>query len=224
MISEIPHPSNEQVEFYLNKWKTLPNYVMQESSLSKLFQITYPLNVDIDDILIKVCALNDFYSTNILSPYNIVQHIFELKIDYRLQNGDTRLVNEIAFNKINEKTWNFYSFATKYCSHHKPTDYFDHGVYTLHYFSLILFFESLNIFVFWVLSIFHLYTPFIDSAKMIAMTLYFIYYYFHSHHKMYLQSKAKSLLTCLALFLINTLSILVFFVLYILTVIWISAT
>jgi hypothetical protein len=123
MIPEIPHPTNEQVEFYLNQWKTLPNYVMQESSLSKLFQRTYPLNVDIDDILVKVCALNDFYSTYILSPYSVAQHIIELKIDDRLQNGDTRLVNEIALNKINGKTWNFYSFATKYCSHHKPEDY-----------------------------------------------------------------------------------------------------
>jgi len=40
-----------------------------------------------------------------------------------LQKGDASLVNEIAENKINGRNWNFYSFATKYCSQHKPTDY-----------------------------------------------------------------------------------------------------
>jgi hypothetical protein len=130
MSDEIAHPSSEQVDYYLNQWTNLPNYVMQESSLSKLFHKTYPYNVDIDDVLIKVCALNDFYSTHILSPYSVAQHILDLKIDDRLQNGDARLVNEIARNEIKGKSWNFYSFATKYCSHHKAEDYpiFDYYV------------------------------------------------------------------------------------------------
>jgi hypothetical protein len=32
-------------------------------------------------------------------------------------------VNDIAKISIKEKTKNFYSFASKYCSHHKPTNY-----------------------------------------------------------------------------------------------------
>lgn len=34
--------------------------LLQESSLRKLFAETYPRNVDMDDVLIKVCSLNDF--------------------------------------------------------------------------------------------------------------------------------------------------------------------
>ncbi len=85
----------EEIKNYLEKWDTLDNYVLQESSLSKLFTQTYPLN-NMDDVLIKVCALNDFYSTNIFSPLTIAKHIVELKIDQRLKNEDLELVNDIA--------------------------------------------------------------------------------------------------------------------------------
>jgi len=102
----------------------LENYVLQESSLKKLFTETYPLNTKMDDILIKVCSLNDFYSTNIYSPFNVAKHIYLLNIDNRLAIGDILLVNDISKVKVNEnKEINFYSFASKYCSHHKPEVY-----------------------------------------------------------------------------------------------------
>ena len=37
-----------------------------------------------------------------------------------MEKGDTTLVNDIAKLKINGVDKNFYSFATKYCSHHYP--------------------------------------------------------------------------------------------------------
>jgi len=117
-------PCPEQVAMYLEKWDSLENYVLQERSLRKLFTQTYPLNVEMDDVLIKVCSLNDFYSTNIFSPFNVAKHIVELEIDQRLSDRDFSLVNDIAIVKVNgHKTINFYSFATKYCSHHIPEDY-----------------------------------------------------------------------------------------------------
>jgi len=117
-------PSAEQVSMYLERWDSLDNYVLQESSLRKLFAKTYPRNVDMDDVLIKVCSLNDFYSTNIFSPFTVAQHIVDLDIDQRLENRDLTLVNDIAVVKVNgQKTRIFYSFATKYCSHHFPKDY-----------------------------------------------------------------------------------------------------
>ena len=117
-------PSAEQVAMYLERWDSLDNYVLQESSLRKLFAVTYPRNVDMDDVLIKVCSLNDFYSTNIFSPFTVAKHIVDLDIDQRLASRDLTLVNDIAVVKVNgQKTINFYSFATKYCSHHFPEDY-----------------------------------------------------------------------------------------------------
>ncbi|MDC1141855.1 hypothetical protein OAU50_02080 [Planctomycetota bacterium] len=121
---KIPTPSAKQVSIYLKRWQKLENYVLQESSIRKLFTTTYPKNVDMDDVLIKVCALNDFYSTNIYSPFKVARHIVDLEIDERLKLGDLELVNEVALVKINRsKTINFYSFATKYCSHHAPVVY-----------------------------------------------------------------------------------------------------
>lgn len=119
----IPNPSIKEVKKYLNLWDDLENYVLQESSLTKLFTKTYPKNTDIDDILIKVSSLNDFYSTNIFSPFSIAKHILSIDIDKRLKNNDLSLVNDLALVKIKNKEKNFYSFATKYCSHHKPEEY-----------------------------------------------------------------------------------------------------
>jgi len=95
-VLEIPSPSVEQIDIYLKSWDSLENYVLQESSLRKLFTQTYPFNVEMDDILIKVCSLNDFYSTNIFSPFTVAKHIASLSIDKRLASNDFGLVNEIA--------------------------------------------------------------------------------------------------------------------------------
>ena len=123
-MREIPTPNKQQVELYLNNWDKLDNYVLQESSLKKLFTKTYPYNVELDDILIKVCCLNDFYSTNIFSPFTIAKHIKSLGVDKYLANNDLSLVDKISKIKMNGgKYRNFYSFATKYCSHHKPETY-----------------------------------------------------------------------------------------------------
>jgi len=112
-------PSPKQVSKYLQMWDSSESYVLQESSLRKLFTQTYPNNVEMDEVLIKVYSLNDFYSTNILWPFPVAKHIVDLEIDQRLSNRDFTLVNDIAVVKVNgQKTRNFYSFATKYCSHH----------------------------------------------------------------------------------------------------------
>ena len=117
-------PCPNEVNRYLEIWNGLDNYVAQENSLQKLFLKTYKRNSNLDDILVKVCTLNDFYSTNIYSPYKVARHILALSIDDRLSQGDPLVVNEIAKIKMAKgKKWNFYSFATKYCSHHHPTIY-----------------------------------------------------------------------------------------------------
>jgi len=127
-VSDFIKPSNEEVEFYLKKWDSLEDYSLQESSLRKLFLQTYPQNIDLDDVLVKVCALNQFYGTQIRKVFNIAKHIVNLNIDDDLRNENLDLVEKIARgHKIhkNEKSKEsfLYSFATKYCSHHKSTTY-----------------------------------------------------------------------------------------------------
>lgn len=119
----IPRPNNEQVKTYLQKWDALENYTLQEKALDKLFHELCPENRRIEDVLLKCAALNDFYSTNIFSIYPVAKHIAELNIDDRLVAGDLTLVQDIQNVSIGGKEKHFYSFATKYCSHHNDKAY-----------------------------------------------------------------------------------------------------
>lgn len=121
---DINRPCEAEVEKYLAAWEQLENYTIQEKILNRMFFETYPSNQDMEGVLLKVVALNSFYSTNIFNTYVMAKHIVELNIDERLSNGDVTLVNDIATRKLADgKTKNFYSFASKYCSHHRPDDY-----------------------------------------------------------------------------------------------------
>lgn len=122
----IPTPCQQQLNHYCKKWendKKLENYRMQEQSLNKLFHELLPLNNDISEILIKSSVLNDFYSTNIFTIYPVAKKIQSLNIDKCLKEGDADLVMDIKNVTINGKNKNFYSFATKYCSHHDAMNY-----------------------------------------------------------------------------------------------------
>ena len=120
---DVPNPSIEQVDIYLTKWDGLENYHLQEDALNRLFLELCPKNTDIIDILLKASTLNDFYSTNIFSIYPVAKHICALDIDLRLKAGDVTLVGDIQYVTIADTKKKFYSFASKYCSHHNPLDY-----------------------------------------------------------------------------------------------------
>jgi len=123
IAQRLPPPSVEQVECYLAQWDALEDYHLQEDALNQLFFNLCPYNKNISDILLKVSVLNDFYSTNIFKVFPVAKRILSLGIDDRLQQGDGTLVDDIKEVVISGKPLNFYSFATKYCSHHKPLDY-----------------------------------------------------------------------------------------------------
>lgn len=120
---EVPRPSPEQVTYYLRKWDALENYHLQECALDKLFHQLCPENKTIEDILLKAATLNDFYSTNIYSIFPVAKHILELDIDSCLAAGWVELVDEIQAVVIGGKEHHFYSFASKYCSHHNEKDF-----------------------------------------------------------------------------------------------------
>lgn len=120
---QVPNPSPELVEYYLREWDKLEHYRLQEDALDKLFVHLCPENTDISDILLKVSTLNDFYSTNIFNVYPVAQRILSLDIDVRLNDGDPTLVADIQRVTVSNVERNFYSFASKYCSHHNPKDF-----------------------------------------------------------------------------------------------------
>ena len=118
----VPQPSKELVEHYLKKWDKLEDYSSQEEAVNRVFK-DYGSNRELENILIKCSILNDFYSTNIFKIYPVAKHILSLDIDKRLNSGDPTLVDEIAKIKIGDKEKNFYSFASKYCSHHNQLEF-----------------------------------------------------------------------------------------------------
>ena len=119
----LPKPSKKEVEKYLKLWSNSEKDTTQEKSLDKMFLKDYAENKKLEDILIKCSVLNDFYSTNIYSVFPVAKHIQSLGVDKRLKNGDISLVNDIAKVNVSGKERNYYSFATKYCSHHNPTEF-----------------------------------------------------------------------------------------------------
>ena len=91
----LPPPSIAEVKRYQQVWAALPGYPEQEVALDKLFRQYSKNNTDIADILLKVAALNAFYSTNIFSMFPVAKRIHSLHIDDRLAFGDLMLVEDM---------------------------------------------------------------------------------------------------------------------------------
>ena len=127
--AHLPKPSEEIVEKYLSRWDSLEDYSAQERAIDRLFLGEFNSNDNLEHILIKCSVLNDFYSTNIFKIYPVAKHILSLNIDERLEAGDPTLVDEIARVNFNGEEKFFYSFASKYCSHHNPLEYPIHDSY-----------------------------------------------------------------------------------------------
>ena len=122
-MANVIKPTTQVVRGYLRKWEDLENYKLQESSLNLLFNKLCPENKQVEHVLLKVSALNDFYSTNIYDTFTVAKHILKHNIDDDLHSNNHRVVNKISKVSIKEKEKNFYSFASKYCSHHKPESF-----------------------------------------------------------------------------------------------------
>lgn len=101
-----------------------------ECALEALFR-QFPKNTETAHVLLKVISLNDLYSTQIPlyseripTVREVVDHIVQLGIDSALDLGSPGLVLDIAKTAIaNKKVHYNYSFATKYCSRHRPDLY-----------------------------------------------------------------------------------------------------
>ena len=120
-------PTNRLLELYIEKFNNDERYYPADQAITKLFQ-TFPANVHLEDILLKISVLNDLYSTNILGTFAMARHIQKLEIDKALKIGDPYLVNRIALghnirSSKTTKEMNFYSFATKYCNWHNLEQY-----------------------------------------------------------------------------------------------------
>jgi hypothetical protein len=82
-----------------------------------------PRNDSLDAVLMKVVLLNGLYNTNVFAVMQMASHIRSLHIDDELAVASPDLVHKIADLTIRGRRRHHYSFATKYCSWHRPDEY-----------------------------------------------------------------------------------------------------
>ncbi len=94
--------------------------------------------------------------------------------------------------------------------------YYDHGVFTLYYFSFLLVFITLNIILEWIFSSLSILIPsmssifsFIDVFIVLIGLVYVFFYFFRAHSTVYMETKVLSRTISTLLFFIN---LFVFFI------------
>lgn len=122
LLALLPTPTKESVREECENFDTDPSTQLTEEALRQLLKCV-PNNTIVSDVLLKVVPLNKLYSTNIIDVQTVARHIALLNIDADLANAKGTLVDRIAQVTIGTKKRNNFSFATKYCSWHKPLEY-----------------------------------------------------------------------------------------------------
>ena len=112
-----------EITTYFSKWSAMSDYVSQENALNSIFLGASVLGFSESELMVKCATLNDFYSTYIFKVYYVVQHYLSVpNLAKRLATGDVTLVDNLR--KVptprTVSPIDFYSFATKFCSHHNP--------------------------------------------------------------------------------------------------------
>jgi hypothetical protein len=116
--------------------------------------------------------------------------------------------SEVAFHNLPKALFIYlplFAFFLWIFHNKKKWWYFDHGIFTLHYFSFLL----LIITVFWLLGkISDLFSGngfvnFIQGISIFVITIYTLIYFFLAHHRVYHSGKKFSVLIGILLFFIN---------------------
>lgn len=123
IVQPVPMPSPDQVRKYLARWREGDNEKI-DSALRTTFG-AMPENTDIGAVGVKVAALNSLYATGILGVLQVARHIVSMDIDAALTQPDMKrdVIERIARVTFGGKIRRNYSFATKYCSFHRPDLY-----------------------------------------------------------------------------------------------------
>lgn len=116
-------PNYDNIREYLHKFDV--ENELYERAINKIVNI-FPLNINYDDILIKVILINKIYNTNIYNVYLMSESIMNLNIDDDIKNNNIDVIAKIdkSYYKIKDgkrKYISCYSFATKYCNFHNKS-------------------------------------------------------------------------------------------------------
>jgi len=121
----LPEPNAKHVRRRLEALKSDAYFYGFDGTVALVFQ-QWPDNADFAQVHAKVTILNALYSAGVrtIDTDPVASHILELDTDRRLEAGDLTLVRDMARTPIGDgKIRVYYSFATKYCSWHRPDAY-----------------------------------------------------------------------------------------------------
>ena len=118
----LPLPTSAAVEDAIARFDQDARYGPADRVLAPVFA-GHPKNTRYEDVLLKVALLNALYNTNIFAFWQMATHILHMGLDDALERGEVAIVERIAVLTIGGKARRHYSFATKYCSWHRPDEY-----------------------------------------------------------------------------------------------------
>lgn len=121
-MSLLERPTPSLVQEYVAQFQKDKECVDTDNAITVLIR-TFPHNTKIEEVLVKVPAINGLYSAGVLNKalYAVSKLICESNVDQKLAQGSLDVVGEIAYGSIGEN--NRYPFATKYCHWHRPDFY-----------------------------------------------------------------------------------------------------
>ncbi|WET01979.1 DUF3667 domain-containing protein [Flavobacterium sp. YJ01] len=112
----------------------------------------------------------------------------------------------------------FFAFFLWIFHNKKRWYYFDHGIFTLHYFSFLLLIFLIMFIIDRLIGLFGENSPmsYISGITSFTGTIWMLYYFFPAHHRFYGESRIVSFAKSVCLFIINSLFILFLLTIYVL--------
>jgi hypothetical protein len=119
-ILQTPTPS--LVQTYVTEFEREPESVASDDAIA-LSVKTFPHNRAIEEVLLKVAAVNQLYNAQMFTTaiYPVAKLICSLDIESKLNERSLDVVTRIAYDEIGQRKR--YVFATKYCHFHRPDAY-----------------------------------------------------------------------------------------------------
>ncbi|MBZ4033525.1 DUF3667 domain-containing protein [Flavobacterium sp. 17A] len=112
----------------------------------------------------------------------------------------------------------FFAFFLWLFHNKKRWYYFDHGIFTLHYFSFLLLIFLIMFIIDRLIGLFGEDSPmsYISGLTTFAGSIWMCYYFYPAHHRFYGESRIVSFVKSFLLFIINSLFIIFLLTLYVL--------
>jgi hypothetical protein len=116
-------PTPSLVRQYVTQFENDPEWFAADAAITLIIR-TFPHNGNIEEVLLKVAAVNQLYNAGVYTRaiYAVAKLICELDVDQKLDQGSLGLVDEIAHTEITGEKHR-YVFATKFCHWHRPDFY-----------------------------------------------------------------------------------------------------